>query len=53
MLLQYLTSMHMAMIFMIIDAQYMLAMRVFAFPALIGSLYLFNNPSFNTKNRKG
>ena len=42
----------MAKIFMIIDTQAMLTMRVFAFPALTGSPYFLNNPSFNKKTAK-
>ena len=44
--------MHMAMIFMIIDTQDMFTVQVLAFPALAGSLYLFDNPSFNKKTAK-
>jgi hypothetical protein len=52
MFLQHLASMHMAMILMIIDTQDMFTVQVLAFPALAGSLYFFDNPSFNKKTAK-
>jgi len=37
--------MDMAVVFMIIDAQDVLTMQIFAFPALVGSPYFFDNSS--------
>jgi hypothetical protein len=39
--------MHMAMLFMVVDTQDMLAMRVFTFPAFTGSPYFFDKFSFD------
>jgi hypothetical protein len=47
MFLQDYSSMHITVVLVIINAQNVLAVRVFTFPALAGSPYFFDKFSFN------